>query len=846
MPLGAQFHSGDAGQAPGSSRFSSLGLERENRLQRAPPERVRHLKLGGYEGEALDRRSLAFEDQEPEAEKATFPAASTAASASSVVFEGVQVQEKYWESYAEPAVNSKLRDLVCDWQSQVGRLHRLCTGSPGSKNFLDWNTGAIRQLVRTYFEDCELPTPPLSQQAWNSLWIYHERNNQKQVDFEHVTEFVLTLIEDIVDLNSLAARPIRKSPGARMPGRESEVPELLEDDDGPPRHPFDIGKSLSEFLPVFGEEGVCRVKTLSSEVARLCDLSKTQAESALRRLEHSVGKFVTWTEFQDYVIKEGYIREDQVDVRLFGVRSVREIALGVHRLVAPIAGLESHDRAQLKGRGVPPIANIEHCVSLNHGGTRALLVTIASDGYNSLWTPDWQLLCTINFRSVHSRFPGEKAKGRSKNSSGSEIHREEQRPQSARAAPHSARARNTPRQSSRGSQSGKIAGRGDESSNAVKYGAISEALRSARLKPRRSIPEGSSPTSTALDGEKIAESKRRVQLARDLATAVGMMSVATGSEQAEGETEKEIARTTDSKIRALRTLHRALVPSDLIERSSIRDAWFKQQEDSRYKTRQGAKYEEECLQKDAAAQNCQNMYLDHGRERRIAKEMGSLISKPIEFDVTQKIYKSLEQQNHLLPDFTHMQSLPKFLHTPQIIKKIATSNQSSAHVQDSKHMDKLRFRAKEAAETEKRQRKDEHGEEHNPAREFRETTNVTCAEVHPHESRIAMGLGDGQIALYHYYREFGARHSKLHQTQGWDASRNEGDIVTALHLPASRLAESQTDPLHREVVIAGFESGRVAVFCIFTPLVAAGQPLQWDVNVLGLFLLAVVPLLLLL
>ncbi|CAE8666560.1 unnamed protein product, partial [Polarella glacialis] len=93
---------------------------------------------------------------------------------------------------------------------------------------------------------------------------------------------------------------------------------------------------------------------------------------------------------------------------------------------------------------------------------------------------------------------------------------------------------------------------------------------------------------------------------------------------------------------------------------------------------------------------------------------------------------------------------------------------------------------------------------------------ITCLESDALRPRMAAGIGDGQLAVYYLYRAHGQRRRMLHQIQGFDASRREGDIITALFLP-SKGVQAGSSPEVQDVVIAGFESGRVAVFQAFVP-----------------------------
>lgn len=92
---------------------------------------------------------------------------------------------------------------------------------------------------------------------------------------------------------------------------------------------------------------------------------------------------------------------------------------------------------------------------------------------------------------------------------------------------------------------------------------------------------------------------------------------------------------------------------------------------------------------------------------------------------------------------------------------------------------------------------------------------LTCIAADQKRPRVATGIGDGQIAIYYLYRAHGTRKRQMHQIQGFDASRRKGDVCTALFLPSKKLEEDGS--LAHDTVLAGFESGRVAVFRTFFP-----------------------------
>eukprot|EP00931_Biecheleriopsis_adriatica_P073050 TRINITY_DN47410_c0_g1_i1.p1 TRINITY_DN47410_c0_g1~~TRINITY_DN47410_c0_g1_i1.p1 ORF type:complete len:970 (-),score=185.91 TRINITY_DN47410_c0_g1_i1:30-2939(-) len=98
---------------------------------------------------------------------------------------------------------------------------------------------------------------------------------------------------------------------------------------------------------------------------------------------------------------------------------------------------------------------------------------------------------------------------------------------------------------------------------------------------------------------------------------------------------------------------------------------------------------------------------------------------------------------------------------------------------------------------------------------LRHRVDITASAVDLERPRVAVGVGDGQIALYFLFRAQGQRKKQLHQIQGFDASRRRGDVVTTLFLPSRKLEEDGS--LAFETVLAGFESGRVAVFKTFLP-----------------------------
>lgn len=226
----------------------------------------------------------------------------------------------------------------------------------------------------------------------------------------------------------------------------------------------------------------------------------------------------------------------------------------------------------------------------------------------------------------------------------------------------------------------------------------------------------------------------------------------------------------------------------------------------------------EALQREQQAHEAQAMHLDPDRERFIKDQMRTTVLRELDLQVVRRAQDGLESYQRLAEVCGVTTSDTSIPGTPRGVLQMV--RRQVARANRSEKRSTLGASTKEAS---MRLRDGDVGVNHQRPTLVSSSTGgnthakvlrLTCAASHPELPRLAAGIGDGQIAVYHLYRAHGQRRPQLHQTQGFDASRGCADVATALHVPRGPLEPEGA--LRQEVVIAGFESGRVAVFRVVT------------------------------
>lgn len=448
------------------------------------------------------------------------------------------------------------------------------------------------------------------------------------------------------------------------------------------------------------------------------------------------------------------------------------------------------------GKGIPPAAKMEHCavvpltaLDVRHEGASSMVLTSASDGINLGWSvslcqqeleqlPDimknrdilrenvpegWEHLGPVPFWSVFSRFRGVTAVTESPR----------KRPQSAR----------------------------------------SEYRRQALPPSSKSTPRVQRPRPPAM--------ARRPQAAEGAPQAQS----ASASQSAGGHAMLDAQRKAVMSPRPVN--------------------WKENDEGGRKETK--APLQKDTLRRENEVRLAQNQFLDPERERFITTVSHTTVLHALDFGASKRALAEIEAKHKLIErvereaeaayaksrnDHGGIPLKECTLHNPQLVK--ASTPRSFVEMMRSRVNDSGRRtnqpREEFLTDFTGRQREPPtaglawiHELEQVPGVDMlppsqstmRQQLALTCIAADQKRPRIATGIGDGQIAIYYLYRTHGSRKRQMHQIQGFDASRRKGDVCTALFLPSKKLEEDGS--LAHETVLAGFESGRVAVFRTFFP-----------------------------
>lgn len=243
--------------------------------------------------------------------------------------------------------------------------------------------------------------------------------------------------------------------------------------------------------------------------------------------------------------------------------------------------------------------------------------------------------------------------------------------------------------------------------------------------------------------------------------------------------------------------------------------------------------EQEALRKEEDALKVQGAHLDPSRENFIKTAMQTTVLHEVDFGV-QKGSQAQAMKTRQLMEMYEIGSDPYAVVDPL---KITIPNTPRAllhlvrkRVQDENTIELTATAARVNTEKSSRWDASTIRSEYQPLKALatlrptpvqpRQKVILTTVATHAKLPRVVAGSGDGQIMVYHLYRAHGQRRLQLHQSQGFDASRKKGDVATALHVPSQPL-ESE-GALAVDTFIAGFESGRVAVYQVMLPDALAG------------------------
>lgn len=271
-------------------------------------------------------------------------------------------------------------------------------------------------------------------------------------------------------------------------------------------------------------------------------------------------------------------------------------------------------------------------------------------------------------------------------------------------------------------------------------------------------------------------------------------------------------------------------------------------------TRREAHRQNDAIRKERENREMQDRHLDLERERFITTVQRTTVLHPLDYNVTRRMFEEMESKHRLvqrlsaeaeaafaksrgkvveeegdearvpLPDTqirepkdTEKSQMPKKSspNTPRALLEMSRSRggrtnpvkpvQKEAEIESTSSKPLPQARKLALA-------REQAARQPSPVRTRVEIATLVVDALRP---RVAAGIGDGQLAVYYFFRSHGSKRKQLHQIQGFDASRRVGDVATALYLPSRRLLDDGA--LAVETVLAGFESGRVAIFKTFFP-----------------------------
>lgn len=121
---------------------------------------------------------------------------------------------RWWDEFAASEHVSTLESLLKDWDIVVRPIlmrlfavaeeERRGFGGAVPPGVILWDDDDLIQIILVLFDVHGLPAPKLSKQAWDALWLQHERDGRNHIDVVHAVDFVHLFTSH---LHALALRP---------------------------------------------------------------------------------------------------------------------------------------------------------------------------------------------------------------------------------------------------------------------------------------------------------------------------------------------------------------------------------------------------------------------------------------------------------------------------------------------------------------------------------------------------------------------------------------------------------------------------------------------------------------
>lgn len=272
-------------------------------------------------------------------------------------------------------------------------------------------------------------------------------------------------------------------------------------------------------------------------------------------------------------------------------------------------------------------------------------------------------------------------------------------------------------------------------------------------------------------------------------------------------------------------------------------------------TRREAHRQNDAIRKERENREMQDTHLDLERERFITTVQRTTVLHPLDYNVTRRMFEEMESKHRLVQRLSAEAEAAFAKSRGKVVEEEGDEARvplPDTQIKEPKEAEKSQMPKKSSPNTPRallEMSRSRGGRANNPVKPVQKEADIESTSSKPLPQarklalareqaarqpspvrtrveiatlvvdalrpRVAAGIGDGQLAVYYFFRSHGSKRKQLHQIQGFDASRRVGDVATALYLPSRRLLDDGA--LAVETVLAGFESGRVAIFKTFFP-----------------------------
>ncbi|CAE7210347.1 unnamed protein product [Symbiodinium necroappetens] len=242
-------------------------------------------------------------------------------------------------------------------------------------------------------------------------------------------------------------------------------------------------------------------------------------------------------------------------------------------------------------------------------------------------------------------------------------------------------------------------------------------------------------------------------------------------------------------------------------------------------TRREAHRQNDAIRKERENREMQDTHLDLERERFITTVQRTTVLHPLDYNVTRRMFEEMESKHRLVQRLSAEAEAAFAKSRGKVVEEEGDEARvplPDTQINEPKEAEKSQMPKKSSPNTPRallEMSRSRGGRANNPVKPVQKEADIESTSSKPLPQARKLALAREQAARQpspvRTRVEIATLVVDALRPRGFDASRRVGDVATALYLPSRRLLDDGA--LAVETVLAGFESGRVAIFKTFFP-----------------------------